>query len=32
MIYYNAQRPHLALGGRTPDEAHAGPMVIDAAA
>jgi putative transposase len=22
--YYNAERPHSALGGRTPDEAHAG--------
>ena len=32
MNHYNAQRPHSALGGRTPDEAHAGPAVIDAAA
>ena len=32
MSYYNAERPHSALGGRTPDEAHAGPTVIDAAA
>ncbi len=24
MAYYNADRPHSALGGRTPDEAHAG--------
>ena len=32
MSYYNAERPHSALGGRTPDEAHAGPAVIDAAA
>jgi putative transposase len=24
MAYYNAARPHPALGGRTPDEAHAG--------
>ena len=28
----NAERPHPALGGRTPDEAHAGPTIIDAAA
>lgn len=24
MTYYNAERPHSALGGRTPLEAHAG--------
>jgi putative transposase len=24
ITYYNADRPHSALGGRTPDEAHAG--------
>ena len=29
---YNAQRPHSALGGRTPDEAHAGPGGCQAAA
>lgn len=33
MRYYNAERPHSSLGGRTPDEAHAGPaLTIDAAA
>ncbi len=33
MRYYNAERPHSSLGGRTPDEAHAGPLLtIDAAA
>ena len=30
--YYNAHRPHSALGGRTPDEAHAVPLGYDAAA
>ena len=32
MSYYNAERPHSALGGRTPDEAYAGPAIINAAA
>jgi putative transposase len=33
MRYYNAERPHSSLGGRTPDEAHSGPaLMIDAAA
>ena len=32
MRYYNAERPHSALRGRTPDGAYAGPAVIDAAA
>ena len=33
MRYYNAERPHSSLGGRTPDEAYAGPVLtIDAAA
>lgn len=33
MRYYNAERPHSSLGGRTPNEAHAGPaLTIDAAA
>ena len=30
--YYNAHRPHSALGGRTPDEAHAGSGGYQAAA
>ena len=31
--YYNAERPHSSLDGRTPDEAYAGPVpAIDAAA
>ena len=30
--HHNAERPHSALGGRTPDEAHAGPTIVDAAA
>jgi putative transposase len=33
MRYYNAERPHSSLGGKTPDEAHAQPVLtIDAAA
>ena len=33
MRYYNAERPHSSLDGRTPDEAHAGPaLTINAAA
>jgi putative transposase len=33
MRYYNAERPHSSLGGRTPDEAYSGPAPrIDAAA
>ena len=33
MGYYNAERPHSSLGGRTPDAAYAGPVLtIDAAA
>ena len=33
MRYYNAERPHSSLGGRTPDEAYTGPALrIDAAA
>jgi putative transposase len=30
--YYNDRRPHSALGGRTPDEAHAGSGGYQAAA
>ena len=31
--YYNAESPRSSLGGRTPNEAHAGPaLTIDAAA
>jgi putative transposase len=32
MTYYNAERPHSALGGRTPLEAHAGIEVAELAA
>ena len=32
MSCHDAERPHSALGGRTPDEARAGPTVINAAA
>ena len=32
MRCHSAERPHSALGGRTPNEAHAGPAVTDAAA
>jgi len=32
MAYYNAERPHSALGGRTPLEAHAGDEGIRLAA
>jgi putative transposase len=32
LTYYNAERPHSALGGRTPDEAHAGRSSIRLAA
>ena len=32
MTYYNAERPHSALGGRTPFEAHAGDEGIRLAA
>lgn len=32
MSYYNAERPHSALGGRTPNKAHADPAIINAAA
>jgi putative transposase len=32
LTYYNAERPHSALGGRTPDEAHAGHSGIRLAA
>jgi putative transposase len=29
---HNADRPPSALGGQTPDKAHAGPAIVDAAA
>jgi putative transposase len=32
MNYDNAERPHSALGGRTPDAAHRGTIGFDAAA
>jgi hypothetical protein len=33
MRYYNSERPHSSLGGRTPDEAYVEPtLTIDAAA
>ena len=32
MAYYNAQRPHSALSGRTPFEAHAGRQGMELAA
>jgi len=32
LTYYNAERPHSALGGRTPDEAHTGHSGIRLAA
>ena len=32
MTYYNAERPHLALGGRTPLDAHAGDGDMELAA
>lgn len=32
MTYYNAERPHSALGGRTPLEAHAGERAMELAA
>lgn len=32
IAYYNAERPHSALGGRTPFEAHTGVETIKLAA
>ena len=32
LTYYNAERPHSALGGRTPLEAHAGERAMELAA
>ena len=32
LTYYNAERPHSALGGRTPEEAHMGNDGIKLAA